>query len=373
MSKPIPKPKSKPKASSGNLGGDLGGKLDGELSGELSGQLDQLNNFVEQVTLQIKNATDLSELDNLRVSVLGKKGKLTEQLKQLGSLPKELRPKVGQQINVIKVQLNELITSCHANLTKQALDQKLAQEKIDVTLSGRADNIGSKHPIRQVMHELTSFFKVSGFDLAIGPEIEADYFNFEALNVPEHHPARAAQDTFYFDAKTLLRTHTSSVQTRVMDEIKAPVRIISPGRVYRSDAEDSTHTPMFHQLEGLWVDKHASFADLKGLLLRFLHDFFGKEVKVRFRPSYFPFTTPSAEVDIGYLDSNNKIKWLEILGCGMVHPNVLESCGIDYNKYRGFAFGVGIERLAMLKYNISDIRLFYENDQRFLKQFVKLV
>ena len=303
-------------------------------------QVEQLNKFVDKIINQIKTVNKLSELEILRVSVLGKKGKLTEHLKQLGSLPKELRPKVGQKINLIKTKLNDLLADRHASLNQQALMDKLNKEKLDISLPARSEDIGARHPIRQVMSDLTSFFESRGFDLAIGPEIEADYFNFEALNVPEHHPARAAQDTFYFDASTLLRTHTSSVQIRVMDEVKAPVRIISPGRVYRSDAEDSTHTPMFHQLEGLWVDQHASFADLKGLLLSFLHDFFGKEVKVRFRPSYFPFTKPSAEVDIGYLDSNNKVKWLEILGCGMVHPNVLDSCGIDYNQYRGFAFGV---------------------------------
>ena len=202
------------------------------------------------------------------------------------------------------------------------------------------------------------------------PDIETDYYNFQALNVPEHHPARASQDTFYFDAKTILRTQTSSVQVRVMEETGAPIRMISPGRVYRSDAEDATHTPMFHQLEGLWVDENASFADLKGLLLQFLHEVFGKDVKVRFRPSYFPFTEPSAEVDIGYISDDGKIKWVEGLGCGMVHPNVLKSAGIDVNKYRGFAFGLGIERLTMLNYKMTDIRFFYENDQRFLKQFI---
>ena len=333
-------------------------------------ELDDLKKFSDDLAEQIKSAQDLPELENLRVTVLGKKGKLTEQLKELGKLPKELRPQAGQEINKIKAKLHMLISEQQVIIKDKLLSEKLSSEKIDVSLAGRNDNIGARHPLKLVMQGFIDFFRLHGFDLASGPDIETDYYNFQALNVPEHHPARASQDTFYFDAKTILRTQTSSVQVRVMEETGAPIRMISPGRVYRSDAEDATHTPMFHQLEGLWVDENTSFADLKGLLLQFLHEVFGKDVKVRFRPSYFPFTEPSAEVDIGYISDDGKIKWVEILGCGMVHPNVLKSAGIDINKYRGFAFGLGIERLAMLNYKMTDIRFFYENDQRFLKQFI---
>ena len=336
-------------------------------------ELNDLKKFSENLIKQIKDTDKLSDLDDLRVSALGKKGKLTEQLKELGKLPKDLRPQAGQEINKIKVKLHGLIAQQQEIIKDKILSEKLSSEKIDVTLPGRNDNIGSRHPLKLVMQDFIDFFKLRGFSLANGPDIETDYYNFQALNVPEHHPARASQDTFYFNANTILRTQTSSVQVRVMEETGAPVRMISPGRVYRSDAEDATHTPMFHQLEGLWVDDNTSFSDLKGLLLQFLHQFFGKEVKVRFRPSYFPFTEPSAEVDIGYISGSGedaKIKWVEVLGCGMVHPNVLNSAGIDSEKYRGFAFGLGIERLSMLKYKMQDIRLFYENDQRFLKQFV---
>ena len=336
-------------------------------------ELNDLKSFSDDLIEQIKATDNLADLDNLRVTALGKKGKLTEQLKELGKLPKELRPQAGQEINKIKVKLHSLISQQQEIIKDKILSDKLLSDKIDVTLPGRNDNIGSRHPLKLVMQDFIDFFKLRGFNLANGPDIETDYYNFQALNVPEHHPARASQDTFYFNANTILRTQTSSVQVRVMEETGAPVRMISPGRVYRSDAEDATHTPMFHQLEGLWVDDNTSFSDLKGLLLQFLHHFFGKEVKVRFRPSYFPFTEPSAEVDIGYISDSGadaKIKWVEVLGCGMVHPNVLNSAGIDSKKYRGFAFGLGIERLSMLKYKMQDIRLFYENDQRFLKQFV---
>lgn len=335
-------------------------------------QLEDLNNYAKELETKISSASNLAELDKIRVLALGKSGKLTVQLKQLGQLPKELRPQAGQHINKLKAKLHTLISQKHEMLQKQALENKLASEKIDITLPGRLDDIGSKHPVTKVMQDLISFFRNKGFDLATGPEIEADYYNFQALNIPEHHPARASQDTFYFNANTLLRTHTSGVQVRVMEETKAPIRVIAPGRVYRCDA-DVTHTPMFHQIEGLWVDDKVSFADLKGVLMQFLHYFFGKDVVIRFRPSYFPFTEPSAEVDIGYkYDKGSDIKWLEILGCGMVHPNVLKSAGVDTSKYRGFAFGLGLERMAMLKYKISDIRSLFENDQRFLKQFVSL-
>jgi phenylalanyl-tRNA synthetase alpha chain len=310
------------------------------------------------------------------VRFLGKKGLLTQQLKQLGQLPAADRPAAGQAINRIKQQVQQAVEVRGGELQAAALDARLASEKIDVTLSGRGQQHGGLHPVTITMRRIEQLFQPLGFTVAEGPEIEDDHHNFEALNIPAHHPARAMHDTFYFDAHTLLRTHTSPVQVRVMEERKPPLRIIAPGRVYRCDS-DLTHTPMFHQVEGLLVDEHVSFANLKGLLDEFLQAFFERDdLAVRFRPSYFPFTEPSAEVDIQCVMCAGdgcrvcgQSGWLEVLGCGMVHPKVFEQVGIDNERYTGFAFGMGVERLAMLRYGVNDLRLFFENDLNFLTQF----
>ena len=322
-----------------------------------------VNELLEQSKAAIAAATDLFVLDQIRVEYLGKKGQLTELLKQLGKLPPEERPAAGEAINNAKRILQEAIEQQRSNLEKIKLETKLSEEKIDITLPARGQRSGGLHPITLTLQKIEDLFTQIGFEIAEGPEIEDDYHNFEALNIPAHHPARAMHDTFYFDANTLLRTHTSSVQIRVMQDRKPPVRFIAPGRVYRCDS-DMTHTPMFHQVEGLMIDEHVTFSHLKGLLKDFLEHFFERSLQIRFRPSYFPFTEPSAEVDI--MGNNG---WLEILGCGMVHPRVLENVGIDSNKYTGLAFGMGVERLAMLQYGIDDLRIFFENDLRFLKQF----
>ena len=311
----------------------------------------------------ISAATDMRQLDDVRVTYLGKKGTLPELMKELGTLPAKQRPAFGQVINNAKQQIQESIAKRKVELEHQLLTDKVKAEQIDVTLPGRGQQLGGLHPITRTLQEIEMCFKSIGFEVADGPEIEDNYYNFEALNIPELHPARAMHDTFYIGADRLLRTHTSNVQIRYMEANKPPIAIIAPGRVFRRDS-DMTHTPMFHQVEGLLIDEDVSFADLKGLLETFIQQFFNKDLHVRFRPSYFPFTEPSAEVDI--MGSGG---WLEILGCGMVHPNVLENVGIDSKHYRGFAFGMGVERLAMLKYDIDDIRLFFENDIRFLKQF----
>lgn len=323
-----------------------------------------------------KAARDTQALEALRVQYLGKKGLITEHLKQLGTLPAELRPQAGQWINDAKQQLQAVLEARRSALNDSARKQRLAQETLDVTLPGRGMPPGSLHPITQTLNELQTIFIGLGFALADGPEIEDDFHNFSALNMPEHHPARAMQDTFYFDAHRLLRTHTSPVQVRYMQAHKPPLRIVAPGKVYRSDAPDLTHTPMFHQIEGLLVDEGVTFAHLKGVLSAFLEQFFGRALEVRFRPSYFPFTEPSTEVDIGCVLCAAKgcrickhTGWLEILGGGMVHPEVFRHVGIDSECYTGFAFGVGIERLAMLRHGVGDARLFYENDLRFLRQF----
>ncbi|MGO3343870.1 MAG: phenylalanine--tRNA ligase subunit alpha [Marinomonas sp.] len=309
-----------------------------------------------------------SALDDVRVHYLGKKGALTALLKQLGNVSAEDRPKFGQLVNEAKGQVQEKITECKKALAKAALDAKLATETIDISLSGKGQEIGGLHPVTRTMERIENFFRGIGFDVAAGPEIEDDYHNFEALNIPAHHPARAMQDTFYFNPTTVLRTHTSPVQVRTMEKTQPPIRIICPGRVYRCDS-DQTHTPMFHQVEGLLIDENISFADLKGILQQFLNVFFEDDLKVRFRPSYFPFTEPSIEVDIMRTNSKGEESWLEVLGCGMVHPKVLEMSGIDSEKYTGFAFGMGVERFAMLRYKVDDLRMFFENDLRFLKQF----
>jgi phenylalanyl-tRNA synthetase alpha chain len=309
-------------------------------------------------------ATDVKTLDEVRVQYLGKKGHLTQLLKGLGKLSNEERPAAGARINEAKEAVSDVLNARKAELENAALEAKLAAETVDVTLPGRQAEVGGLHPVTKVMERIEAFFSRIGYSVEEGPEIEDDYHNFEALNIPSHHPARAMHDTFYFDAHRLLRTHTSPVQVRTMEAQKPPIRIICPGRVYRCDY-DQTHSPMFHQVEGLIIDKGISFADLKGTLEQFLKEFFEEEVKVRFRPSYFPFTEPSIEVDIDRGDG----KWLEVLGCGMVHPKVLQMSGIDPEEYTGFAFGMGVERFAMLRYGVDDLRLFFENDLRFLGQF----
>ena len=316
-----------------------------------------------QAIAEVDSATDLNKLDQIRVDYLGKKGLLTQQLKQLGKLPAEERPKAGQVINQAKVAVQQAIESRKASLEDEKLNEQINQGRLDISLPGRGGKRAGLHPITQTVQRIESLFQQVGFEVVEGPEVEDDYHNFEALNIPAHHPARAMHDTFYFPDGRLLRTHTSSVQIRIMQNDKPPFRFIAPGRVYRCDS-DMTHTPMFHQVEGLIVDESVTFAELKGLLIDFLEIFFEKELQVRFRPSYFPFTEPSAEVDI-----MGERGWLEVLGCGMVHPNVLNNVGIDPEKYTGLAFGMGVERLAMLYYGVDDLRSFFDNDLRFLQQF----
>ena len=335
----------------------------------------ELENISKEAKESIIAATDLSMLDDLRVEYLGKKGRLTGLLKGLGSLSAEERPAAGAKINEVKQSLQGLLNERKSYFEGVVLDARLAEETIDVSLPGRVEDIGGLHPVTRTMERIESFFSRVGYDIEIGPEIEDDYHNFEALNIPSHHPARAMHDTFYIDPTTVLRTHTSPVQVRTMERAAPPTRIICPGRVYRCDS-DLTHTPMFHQVEGLVVDKDISFADLKGVIDQFLKAFFEADLPVRFRPSYFPFTEPSAEVDIQCTNCGGKgcrvcshTGWLEVMGCGMVHPNVLEHCKVDADAFTGFAFGMGVERLAMLRYGVNDLRLFFENDLRFLKQF----
>jgi len=312
---------------------------------------------------EVEAAADLGQLDQIRVHYLGKKGLLTQQLKRLGQLPAEERPQAGQVINLAKAAVQEAIESRKTILEDERLNEQIKQGQLDVTLPGRGGKRAGLHPITLTLQRIESLFQQVGFDMVEGPEVEDDYHNFEALNIAEDHPARAMHDTFYFPDGRLLRTHTSSVQIRMMQSGKPPFRFIAPGRVYRCDS-DMTHTPMFHQVEGLIVDETVTFAELKGLLIDFLEIFFEKELEIRFRPSYFPFTEPSAEVDI-----MGERGWLEVLGCGMVHPNVLKNVGIDPEKYTGLAFGMGVERLAMLYYGVNDLRSFFDNDLRFLEQF----
>lgn len=332
----------------------------------------------------VNNTDDLSVLDQIRVDYLGKKGQLTSLLKTLGKLSSEERPAAGAKINEAKQQVQAAIQLKKEALEQAAINQKLAEETIDVTLNGRANGRGGLHPVTQTIARIEAIFASVGYSIEEGPEVEDDYHNFEALNIPEHHPARAMHDTFYIDKAGLglkdkvdfvLRTHTSPVQVRTMEANKPPIRIICPGRVYRCDS-DLTHTPMFHQVEGLVIDKEVSFADLKGTVDQFLKSFFEADVPVRFRPSYFPFTEPSAEVDIQCTNCGgdgcricSHTGWLEVMGCGMVHPNVFEASGVDTDTYSGFAFGMGVERLAMLRYGVNDLRLFFENDIKFLEQF----
>lgn len=337
--------------------------------------MDNLESLTSSALQAIEQAGNAAELDNLRVQYLGKKGSLTEQLKSLGKLPAEDRPAAGAAINQCKQQVQKAINLRKEAINSAATSELLQREAIDVSLPGRRQQAGALHPVTRTIERIEDIFSVAGFDTVEGPEIEDNYHNFEALNIPDHHPARAMHDTFYFDANTLLRTHTSNVQVRTMETGEAPFRIICPGRVYRCDS-DLTHTPMFHQVEGLLVDENVSFADLKGIIEDFLKAFFEADLSVRFRPSYFPFTEPSAEVDVQCVNCSGEgcrvcghTGWLEILGCGMVHPKVLEFSGVDSEKYSGYAFGMGVDRLAMLRYQIKDLRLLFENDLRFLQQF----
>ncbi|MDX1588485.1 MAG: phenylalanine--tRNA ligase subunit alpha [Oleiphilaceae bacterium] len=331
--------------------------------------MENLHSLVDEALEAVGQARDLATLDRLRVDYLGKKGRLTQLLKGLGQLSAEERPAAGQRINEAKVRVQEAISERREALEQEALEARLAEEAVDVTLPGRGREAGGLHPVTRTLQRIEQFFGQAGYTVEEGPEIEDDQHNFEALNIPAHHPARAMHDTFYFNPGTLLRTHTSPVQIRTMEAGKPPFRMICPGRVYRCDS-DQTHTPMFHQVEGLLVDKQVSFADLKSTVEAFLQVFFERDLKVRFRPSYFPFTEPSAEVDIEWgTEADGSTKWLEVMGCGMVHPRVFENCGIDSDEYAGFAFGVGVERLAMLRYGVNDLRTFFDNDLRFLRQF----
>ncbi len=331
--------------------------------------MSDLDELLQTASNAIEATSDLKALEELRVHYLGKKGLVTEQLKSLGKLSAEERPAAGQHINEVKQTIQAKLELRSATLEEAATAEKLKSEAIDVTLPGRTSSVGTLHPATITLRRIEKLFQRHGFEVVDGPEIEDDFHNFEALNIPPHHPARAMHDTFYFDDGLLLRTHTSSVQIRTMENSQPPIRIIAPGRVYRCDS-DITHSPMFHQVEGLLVDTDVNFAQLKGLVIEFLHAFFeNDQLGIRFRPSYFPFTEPSAEVDIEWHDEQGNSNWLEVMGCGMVHPNVFSKVGIDSNKYNGFAFGVGVERLAMLYYGVRDLRMFYENDLRFLRQF----
>jgi phenylalanyl-tRNA synthetase alpha chain len=338
--------------------------------------MENLESLVEAALAEVAGAGDARALDDVRVRYLGKKGEISALLKSLGGLSADERPKAGALINEAKQRVQAAIDERRQTLEEAALNEQLSAETLDVTLPGRGEQPGALHPVTRMRRRMEDFFLRLGFDIAEGPEVEDDFHNFEALNIPAHHPARAMHDTFYFGDGRLLRTHTSPVQVRVMQKGEPPFRIIAPGRVYRCDS-DLTHTPMFHQVEGLLVDENITFADLKGTVAAFLKFVFEvDDLPVRFRPSYFPFTEPSAEVDVGCMTCGGEgcrvcshSGWLEIMGCGMVHPKVLEHGGVDATRYSGFAFGMGVERLAMLRYGVNDLRLFFENDARFLSQF----
>ncbi|MGR9088392.1 MAG: phenylalanine--tRNA ligase subunit alpha [Gammaproteobacteria bacterium] len=334
-----------------------------------------LEEILAQALQELANAHDLNQLDGVRVHYLGKKGQFTLVMKELGNLDPEQRRSLGQKINQAKDEFQVQLDIRKKSLEDIALAARLASECIDVTLPGRGQAVAGLHPVTTTLRRISRIFASVGFQVVEGPEIEDDYHNFEALNIPAHHPARAMHDTFYFDAHTVLRTHTSPVQIRVMESEKPPIKVIAPGRVYRCDS-DLTHTPMFHQVEGFLVDTDVSFADLKGLVYQFLRAFFEKDIQVRFRPSYFPFTEPSAEVDIECVMCGGsgcrvcgQSGWLEVMGCGMIHPEVFRAVNIDSEQFGGFAFGMGVERLALLRYGINDLRLFFENDLKFLEQF----
>ena len=328
--------------------------------------MDDVRQALEEALSEVEAANALDRLDDVRVRYLGRKGRITDELKRIGRLTPAERPEAGRRVNAARQSLNDALDRRRETLRADLVGSRLESGRIDATLPGRGQRPGGLHPLTLTSDRIEAFFAGIGFDVVEGPEIEDEYHNFEALNIPAHHPARAMQDTFYFNDGRLLRTHTSPVQIRVMKESEPPLRMIAPGRVYRSDALDDTHSPMFHQVEGLMVDEGVSMADLKGVLHDFLRNFFERDdLPIRFRPSYFPFTEPSAEVDIG----SSQGGWLEVLGSGMVHPQVLENVGIDSERYTGFAFGMGIERLAMLRYGVDDLRHFFNNDLRFLEQF----
>lgn len=324
----------------------------------------------------LKTANTQEDLENLRIKYLGKKGELTAILRQMGSLSSEERPIVGQVANEVRQTIEQAFDLKNEEIAKSLIEAKLKSESIDVTMPGKSTPLGKKHPLSIVLDEVSDIFVGMGFEIAEGPEVEYDHYNFEMLNIPKNHPARDTQDTFYITDNILLRTQTSPMQIRTMEKQKPPIRVICPGRVYRSDAVDATHSPVFHQIEGLVVDRHISMSDLKGTLAVFAKRLYGEDAVVRFRPHHFPFTEPSAEMDICCFSCGGKgcrlckgEGWIEILGCGMVHPKVLKNCGIDPEEYSGFAFGLGLERIVMRRYNINDLRLFYENDLRFIKQF----
>ena len=337
---------------------------------------EKLQQIKQDVTDLLAQTKDLEGLDQLRIRFLGKKGELTAVLKGMGALSSEERPKIGALANEVRSFLEKEIDERKAELSKKLQEEKLKREVIDVTMPGRKQELGHMHPLSQVLDEVQNIFIGMGFQIAEGPEVEYDYYNFEALNIPKNHPARDTQDTFYVEDNIVLRTQTSPMQVRVMEKQKPPIRILAPGRVYRSDAVDATHSPIFHQVEGLVVDKGVTMADLKGTLEAFIKELYGQDAKVRFRPHHFPFTEPSAEMDVSCFVCGGEgcrvckgEGWIEILGCGMVHPKVLANCGIDPEVYSGFAFGLGLERIVMRRYGIDDLRLFYENDMRFLNQF----
>lgn len=330
--------------------------------------MSDIETLSSQALTDIASAQTPDALEHLRVALLGKQGSVTAQLKQLGALPADQRKLAGEAINRARDAISEALSTRKVVLEDAALDARLAGETIDVTLPGRNPTRGGLHPISRTLERIADIFGRLGYELADGPEIEDDWHNFEALNFPPHHPARAMHDTFYFGDGRLLRTHTSGVQVRYMGDHVPPLRMIAAGKVYRSDS-DQTHSPMFHQVEGLLVDEHSTLADLKGTLTEFVRAFFERDFEMRFRPSYFPFVEPGAEVDIAWQQPDGSMRWLEVLGCGMVHPNVLKNCGIDPERYTGFAFGMGVERFAMLRYGVNDLRAFFENDVRFLKQF----
>ena len=337
--------------------------------------MENLLSLTEEAIAKVSQSQKLSDLDQIRVDYLGKKGAITAQLKTLGKLSPEERPAAGAEINKAKEAVTEQISQRKEILELEAINKELESSSIDVSLEGRKSSVGGLHPVTRTLQRIEKIFASVGYSVAEGPEIEDDFHNFEALNIPSHHPARAMHDTFYVDESHVLRTHTSPVQVRTLKKAKPPVHVICPGRVYRCDS-DLTHTPMFHQIEGLVVDEGITFSDLKGTVDQFLKSFFEAEVPVRFRPSYFPFTEPSAEVDIQCTKCQGAgcrickhTGWLEVMGCGMVHPKVFEHCEVDTDTYSGFAFGMGVERLAMLRYGVDDLRLFFENDLNFLKQF----
>ena len=335
---------------------------------------------LEEIRVAAKNALaaaeDAKAVDELRVQYLGKKGEITAILKQMGSLSAEERPKMGQLANEVRADIEAEIASALSEMNKKALKLRLENERVDVSIPGAVKAVGSLHPLNSTLNKLIDIFKSMGFDVVDGPEVETDYYNFEALNVPADHPARDMQDTFYLTENILLRTQTSATQIRTMEKRKPPIRMICPGRVFRSDDVDATHSPVFHQVEGLVIDKGITMCDLKGTLETMAKEIYGSDTKVKFRPSFFPFTEPSVEVDVSCSECGGKgcrvckgSGWIEILGAGMVHPKVLEGCGIDPNEYSGFAFGIGLDRLTTTRHKISDIRLLFENDLRFLKQF----